>query len=100
MKHVAAALICVAHATALNFECSETPLSVSYDIKYYSGEVNCGNLLLESDIGGTHAWIAPTVKFAAAQADKFYALAYIDPDVRRQRPAFCNEMSRAFHPNS
>ena len=43
--------------------------------------MNCGNLLLESDIGGTHPWIEPAVAFKAADVDTFYTLAYIDPDV-------------------
>ena len=65
----ALALLCfVPAAVALDFECSETPLTVEYSIKYYSGVVNCGNLLLESDIGGTHKWIAPTVKWSEAEA--------------------------------
>ena len=69
MGMLALALLCfVPAAVALDFECSETPLSVSYNIKYYSGVVNCGNLLLESDIGGTHKWIAPTVKWSEAEA--------------------------------
>jgi hypothetical protein len=54
------ALLLLPAVVALDFECSETPLTVEYSIKYYSGVVNCGNLLLESDIGGTHKWIAPT----------------------------------------
>ena len=62
MGMLALALLLVAPAVfALDFECSDTPLSVAYNnIKYYSGVVNCGNLLLESDIGGTHKWVAPT----------------------------------------
>lgn len=70
-----------ARSGSLSFGCTDPPLDVSYDIKYYSGVVNCGNLLLESDIGGTHAWIPPTVSFASAEQGKYYLLAYIDPDV-------------------
>ena len=78
----ALALLCfMPVALALDFECSETPLTVEYSIKYYSGVVNCGNLLLESDIGGTHKWIAPTVKWSEAEAGKLYAVFYVDPDV-------------------
>ena len=36
-------------------------LGIEYQIKYYSGVVYCGNLLLESDIGGTHPWVPPKV---------------------------------------
>merc|ERR1712166_216187 len=61
--------------------CSNPPLGIEYtDIKYYSGEVHCGSLLLESDIGGTHPWIRPKVTHAAAP-DGLYTLMYIDPFV-------------------
>jgi len=65
----------------LKFECSDPPLGVAYNIKYYNGTVACGNLLLESDIGGTHAWIPPKVTFPAAEQGSLYTLFYIDPDV-------------------
>ena len=67
-----------------NLSCSDPPLGVAYShLKYYSGEVLCGNLLLESEIGGTHPWIAPKVTLPAAQREQgaMYALMYIDPFV-------------------
>ncbi|CAE8640001.1 unnamed protein product [Polarella glacialis] len=64
----------------LKFECSDPPLGVAYDIKYYNGAVACGNLLLESDIGGSHPWIQPKVTFPAAE-DGLYTLIYLDPYV-------------------
>jgi len=48
------------------------------EIKYYSGKVHCGNLLLESDIGGTHAWIPPKVTAHIAKEGSLYTLVYID----------------------
>eukprot|EP00929_Paragymnodinium_shiwhaense_P027853 TRINITY_DN16257_c0_g1_i7.p1 TRINITY_DN16257_c0_g1~~TRINITY_DN16257_c0_g1_i7.p1 ORF type:complete len:211 (-),score=33.96 TRINITY_DN16257_c0_g1_i7:117-749(-) len=65
----------------LKIGCSDPPLGVAYDIKYYSGTVSCGNLLLESDIGGTHAWIPPKVTFSSAEAGAYYTLIYLDPYV-------------------
>lgn len=65
----------------LNLTCSNPPLGVSYpNLRYYSGVVNCGNLLLESEIGGTHPWIPPRVTFDA-QEGALYTLIYIDPFV-------------------
>ncbi|KAK3243885.1 hypothetical protein CYMTET_46483 [Cymbomonas tetramitiformis] len=62
--------------------CSDPPLGVSYQIKYYSGIVNCGNLLLESDIGGTHPWIPPAITFPMDDAPgSLYTLIYFDPYV-------------------
>jgi hypothetical protein len=65
--------------TALS--CSNPPLSVEYTIPFYSGTVLCGNLLLESDIGGTHPWIPPKVTLPEAKDDALYTLMYIDPYV-------------------
>ena len=82
MRRISLLALLVGHmALGLEFKCSETPLSVAYDIRYYSGAVHCGNLLLESDIGGTHKWVPPKVDWSAARADRYYTLAYIDPDV-------------------
>eukprot|EP00746_Dinoflagellata_sp_MGD_P135240 gnl/MRDRNA2_/MRDRNA2_69204_c0_seq1.p1 gnl/MRDRNA2_/MRDRNA2_69204_c0~~gnl/MRDRNA2_/MRDRNA2_69204_c0_seq1.p1 ORF type:complete len:329 (+),score=52.32 gnl/MRDRNA2_/MRDRNA2_69204_c0_seq1:216-1202(+) len=68
--------------SSLKFECSQLPvLGVRYDVKYYNATVVCGNLLLESDIGGTHPWIPPKVNFPAAEPDSLYTLMYVDPDV-------------------
>ena len=36
----------------LHFSCSPSVLAVEYNISAYSGEVDCGSLFLESDIGG------------------------------------------------
>merc|ERR1711934_525032 len=76
-------------AIELKIGCSEQPLSVEYtDIKYYSGKVDCGNLLLESDIGGTHPWIPPKVRYCWGEScifptadDGLYTLIYLDPYV-------------------
>jgi hypothetical protein len=66
----------------LKLRCSDPPLGVEYTgIRFYSGQVSCGNLLLEADIGGTHAWIPPNVSFAGALDDALYTLMYIDPFV-------------------
>ena len=65
----------------LTFNCTDPPLEVEYKIAYYSGKVDCGNLLLESDIGGTHPWIPPKVTFPSADPKESYALMYIDPYV-------------------
>lgn len=64
----------------LSFECTESALGVAYDIKYYNGTVACGTLLLESDIGGTHAWIPPKVTFKGTEQGSLYTFIYIDPD--------------------
>lgn len=63
---------------ALTIGCSDPPLQAAYNIEYYNGTVNCGNLLLENDIGGGKT-VQPTVTFPSAE-DGFYTLAYIDPD--------------------
>ena len=54
--------------------CSDPPLSIEYSIPFYSGKVSCGNLLLESDIGGTHTWTPPTVTFPSASDDALYTV--------------------------
>ena len=66
-------------ASGLTLNCTDPPLEVEYAIKYYSGKVMCGNLLLESDIGGTHPWIPPRVTLPSADPKASYALMYIDP---------------------
>lgn len=63
----------------ISVKCTRTPLQVTYDIRYYSGVVRCGNLLLESDIGGGLT-IAPEVRYEHAKHDEFYTLIYVDPD--------------------
>merc|ERR1740121_1096220 len=64
----------------LEFKCSEPALGVKYDIKYYNGEVNCGSLLLESDIGGGLK-VPPTVTFDFGSIKPaYYTLVYKDPD--------------------
>jgi len=63
----------------VNLNCSSDPLHVQYDIKYYSGRVRCGTLLLEADIGGGID-IAPTVAYRHAEPNNFYTLIYVDPD--------------------
>ena len=70
-----------AAAGGLTLQCTDPPLDVEYSIKYYSGKVNCGNLLLESDIGGTHPWVPPKVTFRSADREVLYTLLYVDPFV-------------------
>ena len=91
---VAALLFCPSPAAATwelpaNLSCSDPPLGVAYsNLRYYSGAVNCGNLLLESDIGGTHPWVPPkvtlphtTLRKRHRGGDKLYTLIYLDPYV-------------------
>ena len=47
-------------------------------MKHYSGAVLCGNLFLESDIGGGKN-VAPSVVYEKANADKYYTIVMIDP---------------------
>jgi phosphatidylethanolamine-binding protein (PEBP) family uncharacterized protein len=64
----------------LKFECTEPALLVNYShIEYYNGEVSCGNLFLESDIGGGIN-VAPIVKFPDAKEGTYYTLVMMDPD--------------------
>merc|ERR1712232_1111600 len=63
----------------LPMTCSDPALNVAYDIPYYGGNVTRGNVILESDIGGTHPWIEPKVTFSAAEDGSYYTLMYIDP---------------------
>lgn len=63
----------------VNLNCSADTLHVEYDIKYYSGLVDCGTLLLEADIGGGIN-VAPKVIYAHANPSDFYTLIYVDPD--------------------
>ena len=63
-------------------ECSETPLQVYYEhVKYYSGQVNCGNVFLEADIGGGIN-IPPKVTYPSGylQPYEYYTLIMFDPD--------------------
>mmetsp|Transcript_4673 Transcript_4673/g.13062 ORF Transcript_4673/g.13062 Transcript_4673/m.13062 type:complete len:425 (-) Transcript_4673:243-1517(-) len=73
---------CLAHGgyiEDLTLACTTPPLQVEYQVKYYSGEVTCGNLFLESDIGGGID-IAPVVKYPQAQEGSYYTLIMVDPD--------------------
>jgi len=64
----------------LRFSCTNPPLRVNYShIKYYSGEVSCGNLFLESDIGGGIN-VPPIVTYAAAKSGSLYTFMMVDPD--------------------
>lgn len=68
----------------LSPECSanQPPLQVNYEhVKYYSGEVNCGNVLLETDIGGGID-IPPKVTYPSnyVQPYTYYTLIMFDPD--------------------
>merc|ERR1712130_667501 len=64
----------------LSFACTLSPLQVNYShIKYYNAEVACGNLFLESDIGGGID-IPPVVKYPSAKAGSLYTLVMMDPD--------------------
>ena len=65
-------------------ECSanQPPLQVNYEhVKYYSGEVNCGNVFLEADIGGGID-IPPKVTYPSnyVQPYTYYTLIMFDPD--------------------
>jgi phosphatidylethanolamine-binding protein (PEBP) family uncharacterized protein len=65
---------------ALIPNCTSPALGVDYThIKYYNGKVECGNLMLESDIGG-RINVAPVVTFAEAEASKLYTLMMVDTD--------------------
>lgn len=60
--------------------CTVIPLSVDYThVRYYSGRVLCGNLLLEADIGGGIN-IPPVVRFSDAEQGSFYTLLMVDTD--------------------
>ena len=48
-------------------------------IEFYSGKVSCGNLMLESDIGGGIN-IAPVVTYPQAAAKGLYTLMMVDGD--------------------
>jgi len=64
----------------LAFVCTSPPLQVDYDrVEHYSGEVTCGNLFLESDIGGGIN-TPPVVKYPEAQEGSHYTLIMVDPD--------------------
>eukprot|EP00811_Abedinium_folium_P000960 NODE_10880_length_1323_cov_4.286789.p1 GENE.NODE_10880_length_1323_cov_4.286789~~NODE_10880_length_1323_cov_4.286789.p1 ORF type:complete len:388 (-),score=108.02 NODE_10880_length_1323_cov_4.286789:89-1252(-) len=64
---------------AVSLNCSAPHLTIEYDISYYSGKVNCGTLLLESDIGGGID-VPPRVAFEHAGEGEYYTLIYFDPD--------------------
>jgi hypothetical protein len=66
-----------ASAGELSYQCSEPPLSVTFDVAghHYNGEVHCGNLFLQSDIPD-----APVVRWPAAKARKLYTLIMLDFD--------------------
>jgi len=64
----------------LSFACTATPLQVNYShIRYYNGDVSCGNLFLESDIGGGIN-IPPVVKYPSAKEGSLYTFVMMDPD--------------------
>jgi phosphatidylethanolamine-binding protein (PEBP) family uncharacterized protein len=64
-------------AQDLSYTCSKPRLSVIFDVagRHYSGEVNCGNLFLETDIPS-----APRVTWKSAKSGKFYTLMMLDFD--------------------
>jgi len=76
-------MFCIAnggYVDDLKFTCTDIPLQVKYaHIKYYNGTVSCGNLFLESDVGGG-VDIAPIVKLSECDNDSLYTLVMIDPD--------------------
>jgi len=64
----------------LEFKCTQPALQVDYaHVKYYSGKVSCGNLFLESDIGGGIN-VPPVVKYALPKSDSLYTFLMVDPD--------------------
>mmetsp|Transcript_148648 Transcript_148648/g.276969 ORF Transcript_148648/g.276969 Transcript_148648/m.276969 type:complete len:596 (+) Transcript_148648:74-1861(+) len=58
-------------------ECStgDHALKVTYDVKYYGGEVHCGTLLTKAD-----AAQAPLVRYDLARADRQYTMIYASVD--------------------
>ena len=63
-------------------DCTPSPLQVNYEhVKYYNGQVNCGNLFLEADIGGGIN-IPPAVIYPNDEinVDEYYILIMVDPD--------------------
>lgn len=69
----------VALTMALEFECSDPPLGVQFDIPYYSGKINCGSLMLKADIG-CDVNLAPQVTLESIVPDAHYTLIMFDPD--------------------
>jgi len=70
----------VANKMPLVPNCTTPSLGVSYThIKYYSGEVHCGSLMLEADIGGG-VNIPPKITFPSAEKGEKYTLLMIDND--------------------
>jgi len=60
--------------------CTEPPLGVEYtNVETYSGTVSCGNLFLESDIGGGINE-PPQIKYTKAKQGKYYTLLMLDTD--------------------
>ena len=57
---------------------SDDTLYFLWQVKHYSGAVLCGNLFLESDIGGGKN-IAPAIVYPNAIPDKYYTVVMIDP---------------------
>lgn len=82
----------------LKYGCSEPLLKISFAVGdgHYSGEVNCGNLFLQSDIPN-----APRVKWKEAEEGKFYTLMMLDLDGNAkgswQDPVFPGENSPVRH---
>ena len=63
-------------------DCTPSPLQINYEhVKYYNGQVNCGNLFLEADIGGGIN-IPPAVIYPNDEinVDEYYILIMVDPD--------------------
>jgi len=70
----------VPEKVALIPNCTSPALGVDYaHIEFYSGEVSCGNLMLESDIGGGIN-IAPVVTYPQAATKGLYTLMMVDGD--------------------
>jgi phosphatidylethanolamine-binding protein (PEBP) family uncharacterized protein len=67
----------ITSAEDLDYTCSEPPLKVTFAVEggHYSGEVNRGNLFIQSDISK-----APVVQWKKADPGKLYTLLMIDFD--------------------
>lgn len=70
-----------AHANELKYEFSQPPLEARFEIPgaHYSGEVNRGNLFLQTDIPA-----APLVRWKKAKNGKLYTLMMLDLDGNAQ----------------
>jgi hypothetical protein len=64
-----------AAARELDYGCSTPPIEVTFNVKNFSGVVNCGNLFFQSDIPA-----APLVKWSGADAIELYTLLMLDFD--------------------